>query len=237
MKSKEYEFYYNKGIVYNDEGKYTLAIENYIKALSYNRQSIEAYFNLGVAYINNKEYELAIDGFNNVLKLNPNETLAYSNIALAYSRRKNYDLAISNYQKVLALNPDDVDTYKDLADVYVRNKQYDEAINYYNKALEINPCLIQVKQSLKTAINLKNQNEPACEKEESVVYDEIQDNSNEVMAQSYFNSGVNCIKEKNIDSAIENFRNCLKISPDFPNAYNFLDKMLQIKAKMYEINK
>lgn len=238
--NNEYQIFYNKGTAYNDEGKYTLAIDNYLKALSINNDSIEIHFNLGIAYINKKEYDLAIDSFNNVLKLNPDEVVAYSNIALAYARNKNYSKSIENYKKVLSYTPDDADTYKDLADVYVRSGGYDLAIENYNTVLKINPCMVQVKKSLETAINLKNQNKPADNQTSQVnnpVYQQTNEKEINQLAQNYFAAGVTCIKEQNIDGAIDNLRNCLKLSSSYPGASDLLNKVLLIKQRMYEAKK
>jgi len=236
MDNKEYEYFYNKGIAFNDEGKFTLAIDNYLKALSISPDSIEAHFNLGVVYINKKEYELAISSFDHVLSINPDEEAAFSNIALAYGRSKNYDMAIKYYKKVLDITPDDTDTFKDLADVYLKKGDHDTAIDYYNRALKLNPYMMHVKKALQTAINLKNQAlaNPNPLHKYTMLYDNIDEETEKTeLANQFFYSGVKCIKEQNIDGAIEHFRHCLKIDPDYANAYNLLNKMLKLKEQAY----
>ena len=233
MSENDAKFYYNKGIIYNEEGKYGLAIDNLKTALSMEPDSMEINFNLGVAFMNKKEYTPAIECFKKVLILSPDEVAALSNLALAYAKINDFNQAIDNYKRVLELNPEDIPTFKDLGDVYTKNKQYDEAIEYYQKFLKAHPTSFVVKDSLNTAINLKknqvgikNDNAAVVKNETPTVKDE------EIKsAEEYFELAVNCVKEQEFDTAIENVRKCLKIDSDYPNAYDLLNKLFKIKEK------
>lgn len=229
------KYFYNKATVYNDEGKYTLAIDNFKKALEQDPHSIEIIFNLGVAYLNKKEYDSGIECFENVLNISPDEAAAFSNLALSHAKKHDFEKAILYYQKVLAINPEDTGTFKDLGDSYVKNRQYDEAIQYYEKFLQHHPTSFIVKESLQTAINLKNSLGKGTELKEATVpptvntYSAGKELTNS--PEEYINMAVNCVKEQNIDMAIENLRNCLKIDPDNKKAGELLNKLFELKQK------
>lgn len=224
------KYYYNKATVYSDEGKYTLAVDNFKKALAIEPDSIEIIFNLGITYINKKEYDSAVECFEKVLKVSPDEVAALSNIALAHSKKFEFDKSINYYKKVLEINPEDTSTFKDLGDVYTKDKQYDNAIEYYNNFLKAHPTSNIVKESLKTVINLqKNQSfaKPANSVKEAVKKSAEPAES----AESCFNTAVSCVKEQKFDIAIEHLRKCLKINPHHSRAYDLLNKLFKIKEK------
>lgn len=233
MSENNAKYYYNKGIIYNEEGKYGLAVDNLKTSLSMEPDSVEINFNLGVAYINKKEYGSAIECFKTVLNKSPDEAAALSNIALAYAKKFEFNSAIDYYKKLLSIKPDDTPTYKDLGDVYTKNKQYDNAIECYQNFLKTHPTSFIVKDSLNTAINLKkNQTETNIDNE-PVVNNKPQLISGEdaKSAQEYFDFAVNCVKEQKFDTAIENLRKCLKINSNYPNAYDLLNKLFKVKEK------
>lgn len=235
---RDAKFYYNKGTIYNGEGKFGLAIDNYKMSLSLDPDSIETHFNLGVAYINKKEYELAVECFKTVISKSPDEAAAYSNLALTYGKLSQYELAIINYKKVLELSPDDTSAFKDLGDVYTKNKQYDNAIECYQNFLKAHPTSFVVKESLHTAINLKknaqgiteNDNEPKKSPEIKPVHDESSETHE--TAETFFTNAVNYVKEQNFDLAIENLRKCLRIDSKYPSASDLLNKLFLIKEKL-----
>jgi len=238
MSENDSKFYYNKGIIYNEEGKYGLAVDNFKTALSFEPDSFEINFNLGVAYINKKEYSSAIECFKIVLKKSQDEVAALSNIALAYAKNNDFDTAVNYYKKVLELKPDDTATFKDLGDAYTKNKQYDNAIECYQNFLKIHPTSFIAKESLNTAMNLKKNHVKTNIPNESVVKNESQPISREEVkpAEEYFELAVNYVKEQNFDKAIENLRKCLKINSNYPNAYDLLNKLFKVKEKFNNIN-
>jgi tetratricopeptide (TPR) repeat protein len=230
---KDANYYYNKATVYTDEGKHSLAIDNFKKALELEPDSIEFMFNLGIAYINKKEYDSAIGCFHEVLKRSPNEIAAFSNLALAYTRKQENEPAIKYYKKVMELSPEDTSTYKDLADVYVKNRQYDEAIECYEKFIKANPSSVIAKESLKTAINLKNNAASSPQPVSNKPVDALPINEASTPTESaddLFVAAVNYVKLQNIDAGIENLRKCLKINPNYPKAGDLLDKLFKLKA-------
>lgn len=237
MSANDAKFYYNKGIIYNEEGKYGLAVDNYKTALSMEPESFEINFNLGVAYINKKEYVCAIECFKVVLGQSPDEVAALSNIALAYAKNNDYNPAIEYYKKLLVIKPDDIPTFKDLGDVYTKNKQYDNAIECYKTFLKAHPTSFVVKESLNTALNLKK-NLGEIQKDSKPTVDKHIDSDTEQAtsgytesAEEFYQLAVNFVKVQDLDAAIENLRKCLKINSNYPNAYDLLNKLFKIKEK------
>lgn len=238
LSNPEFKIHYNKGIKYNDEGKYNLAVVNFEKALECDPDCIEAHFDLGAVYINKKDYDLAIKSFNNVLRLNPNEVTAYVNIALAYLRIGDFGNSIESYKKALTINPEDIDTVVDLAYAYVKNQQYDEAIELYNKAMNYGSHRFKAKEGLDQALNLKgyyeqNKAEKPAEKQvETTEKISIENNEEEIKDHhEHYEIAVNFVKQNDFEAAIENLRKCIRLEPHFTKAKALLDKLYILKEK------
>jgi tetratricopeptide (TPR) repeat protein len=222
---KSAEYYYNKGIVYYDEGKFNIAIDNFNSAISINPDRSEFYYNLGNSYFKKKEYDQAIEQYNKALSLKPVDINTFHNLGIIYSWKKEYELALDYYNKILPLIAEDADIYHEMGNVYLKKGEYDIAIDYYNKALKIHPCHLAVLESLADAQELKKADDLL--KEKSNINEEVKIINLE-NPEEFFNLGVSYTKEKLYCFAIESFRKCLKIDQKYPKAYEFLNKLLEV---------
>ena len=66
--------YYDRGIIYNDRGKYEIAISDFTSALQFNFNHPDAaYYNRGLAYYMLEKFDLALSDFNEALQINPDD--------------------------------------------------------------------------------------------------------------------------------------------------------------------
>lgn len=87
---------YNLGNAFYKQGKYSEAMESYIKALSNiqknkklnGNQLAAAFHNLGNSLLSQKQYEQSIEAYKNALKINPNDNETRYNLAYAQQFRK-----------------------------------------------------------------------------------------------------------------------------------------------------
>lgn len=227
MEDKKATTFYKKGVQYNSESKYKLAINNFIKALELEPDFTEAQFDLGIAYLKTEEYDSAINCFYNVLNKNENETFAQSNLALAYLKKGEYKKSIDLYFKLLSTNPEDPEIILDLAYAYVRNQQYDQAIVMYNQAMKFGSHRIKAEEGLNTALNLqKSKKEQEAKKDKINQYHQMH-----LTPEHYFDLAVDNVREQDLDEAIKNLRNCLKANKNYSKASVLLDRILEIKEK------
>jgi tetratricopeptide (TPR) repeat protein len=224
MATESAEYFYNKGITYYQEGKYNIAIDNLKKALELKPDFAECYYNLGNTYFKRKEYDMAIDAYNKGLAIKSDDLQSFYNLAIIYTWKKEFDLAIEFYNKIMTIIPDNPDVYEELGNIYFKKNDYDNSIDYYNKGLSINPYSISLKESLDKVLEIKKIEEEKNKKVEEPK-PEIKENADEP-----FNLAINYVKEKNFTFAIDCLRKCLKINPDYPNAFDLLNKLLPLAS-------
>ncbi|MEP1790275.1 CHAT domain-containing tetratricopeptide repeat protein [Reichenbachiella sp.] len=153
--------YANIGRLYTEEGKYDLALENLLLALSImegNIQSDDAqlaivYNNIGNIYSDINSYEYSLKYFNKAIQLTKNRygtehrhlAYFYNNMGLVYFRMGIYHMALEYYLNSIEIVEqaefvDDMNrgfTYANISDTYRMLKQYDRALEVHQKALDL----------------------------------------------------------------------------------------------------
>lgn len=120
IKNNDWQSFLYLGLIYEDLGKETLAMENYSKSLDLRVNTI-AYFRLGKIYREKGDYKQAAKYFLGLIKSDPSVRLAYYYLGECLDRSGDYQEA-----------------YKFLA----------KAVNFYPKAAVVQDKLKSVKQSL-----------------------------------------------------------------------------------------
>lgn len=102
---KAYKAYYNLGVLYFGEEKYSLALENFKKAQKYKNDLAIIYYNIGCTYINMGEFKKARNELLYAIELKGTEPDYYYNLALCYKKLNNEKKAkyyLDIREKVLA---------------------------------------------------------------------------------------------------------------------------------------
>ena len=133
------QYYYEQGVVYDEEGMLDEAIVQYKIAITINPSHADAHNNLGVDYGKKGMFDEAIAEFNKVLEVNPNDDVAHSNLGMAYLNKRMFDEAIDEFNKTLEINPNNVAAHGNLGTAFGGKEMYDEAIAQWKTALSIDP--------------------------------------------------------------------------------------------------
>ena len=133
--------YYNRGVVYDELGKFSQAIADYTKAIAINPKFFEAYNNRGYAYDKLKDKTQAIADYTMAITINPQYSNAYYNRGNLYADLKNYQQAIYDYTQAIAINPKDFEAYFNRGVAYLKMTDYDyqKGVDDLSRAIEINP--------------------------------------------------------------------------------------------------
>lgn len=96
-----FNLYYNRGLTYGNLQQYDKAIEDYVKALTFNAKDPSVYYYRGNSYLLLGEYKKAINDFNKAISLKPEFAEAYYNRAILYRAMGQKEKAIDSYLKFL----------------------------------------------------------------------------------------------------------------------------------------
>ncbi len=138
---KQAEAIRNLGEVYMAEGKYTLALQELLRAEKIYNNDPFLYNDLGLAYMFKGKNDLAVKQFKKAVALKPDYAPALNNLGNAYMSMGDWDAAIACYQKVvqdlLYLTPSR--PLSNMGRAYYKKKEYGLAEKYYLEALELKP--------------------------------------------------------------------------------------------------
>lgn len=132
------------GEAYMQEGNFTLALKELLKAEQQNPNDPDLHNDLGLVYMAKKETDLAVKHFKKAIEITPDFTAAKNNLGTAYLAKEDWDAAIAVFTEV---NKDLLYTtphfsHSNLAWAYYNRQQYDLAEQQYKEALEIEPKFI-----------------------------------------------------------------------------------------------
>jgi len=152
----------HRGYLYNDQGRYDKALDDFSRAIDINPKYAEAYNNRGNIYSRQGSYEKAIDDYTRAIELKPGIAEAYNNRGLAYGYIGLYEKAIADYTKVIEINPGIAEAYNNLGMAYGNQGIYDKAISGFSKAIELKPDYGQAYNNRGIAYCRKGLYDTAC---------------------------------------------------------------------------
>lgn len=150
------------GKVYNFQGNFSKAIEEYNYALSLQRELMgdssrhvgQSLMLFGITYNSMKKYDMALDYYKdalniyeNIFKDNNSSEIAniYNNMGVVYENKKDNNHALLYYEMALNMrkelydyeHPDIAYSYSNIAGVYDHLEEFDKAIAYYQKSIDV----------------------------------------------------------------------------------------------------
>ena len=206
--------YYNRGLVYEDQGEVERAIDDYTKAIDLNPNYANAYNNRGLVYENKGEVERAIEDFNRAIQLNPNLAETHNNRALTYKDQGEIERAINDFNRAIQLKPDDAKTYYNRALTYKDQGEIERAINDFNRAIQLKPDDAEAYYNRGVVHAKKEDYKHAIEDYTKA----IQLNPNYAIA--YNNRGLVHDGQGEIEHAIEDLDRAIDLKPDYAKAYH-----------------
>ncbi len=106
-----FDSYYNRGLEYFIHESYTLALEDFNKAISYNKNSVEGYFIRAYTKYMLDDLEGAVKDYEKVIELKPNSFNAYINLGNILGTLGYGEQAIEKFNAAIKLQPDNPDGY------------------------------------------------------------------------------------------------------------------------------
>ncbi len=147
-----YLAYYNRGVLYQDQGKLDEAIEDYSSAVKLDPEYSEAYYNRGVARDSRGDFADASEDYNTTIKLNPEHVKAYNNRGAIRKKRGDLAGAIVDFTRAIQVRPLVPESYVNRGVIRFSQNDLQRAIQDFCRALEVAPAnwthRVQVEQLL-----------------------------------------------------------------------------------------
>ena len=134
-----YSAYYERGLIFYNNGDYTKAKEDFNKVLSLKSSNFEATYNLGIISAKELNMKDAVKYFKKALSMNSQSADAYIQLALVYQADGKLDEAAENYLQGLKIAPYNSLSYLNLGKIYLSKGDYENSIKYLSQAEISNP--------------------------------------------------------------------------------------------------
>ena len=129
----------NRGISYDDSGRYQEAINDYDQAIALNPKGAMVFNNRGSAYAYLGKYQKAINDYDQAIVLNPKFSEAFNNRGVVYGNLRKYQKAMEDYDQAIVLNPKNAKAFNNRGNAYTNLGEYQKAIEDYNQAIVLDP--------------------------------------------------------------------------------------------------
>lgn len=140
--------HYELGVLLEEAGQITEAIEHYRIAIDLNPMLAEAHINLGAALASLGDLNGAIGVYRAALRLHPQLAEAHFNWGNALVAQDKMDEAIEHYQQAIALQPSHALAHYNLANALATKKRLSEAIAAWHQAIIVNPDFAEARANL-----------------------------------------------------------------------------------------
>jgi protein O-mannosyl-transferase len=188
--------------------------------------NVTALHNYGIFLVNSDNYDEGMEHLREALRLQPNSVTVHNSLAQALWQKGQVEEAEKLLRASLTLKPDNPDTHSYLAIVIGSSKErYLESIEQYREAIRIKPNHHRARLGLAITLQLHGQKEEAEEH-----YRQVFQENPYVIAENRFNIGWTLAAQNELEEAIVQYQEGLKILPKNAGAQLFLAYLHQRKG-------
>jgi len=129
------------GNVFNSQGKYRDAVDEFKKAVALDRSGDEPLRGVADAYEKLGDIASAESAYQQAIALRPQYWGGYNALGAFYFRQSRYPDAVRTIRRVIELAPENFQGYFNLGGVLLAQGQYSEAIAVLQRSIQIRPTL------------------------------------------------------------------------------------------------
>jgi type IV pilus assembly protein PilF len=225
VRKKQEEASRNLGEAYMQQGDFSSALREFLKAEKIYSKDPYLQNDLGLAYMAKGRLDLAIKHFKKAVKLKPDYTPAKNNLGTAYLAKKEWDVAIVCFKEIV----DDIlyatphYPLTNLGWAYYNKQEYEVAEKYYSDALKLEPNFIIALRGL-------GQNYMAMERAaDAVAILEKAVKKYPRSAESYFYLAKAYSLSQEYKKAISTYNKVVELAPDSLLAFDARKEVEKIK--------
>ncbi|MCP4252621.1 MAG: tetratricopeptide repeat protein [Candidatus Scalindua sp.] len=188
---------------------------------------LSPHFDLARLYLLMDDTDKSIEEYKTLADLDPKNASVHLSIGNIYSRQGEIDKALDEYKQVIALAPDSPIGYNELAYHYAESgTNLDEGLKYALKAAELAPKDAAILDTLGW-IHFKKEN---YNKAIKILKTAVASRQNSPILR--YHLGMAHYKNRNLDNALNEFKNALKISARFKEASKAKDMIELIESRL-----
>lgn len=202
------------GEVYLNQGQYTAALQELLRAEALDPEDPYTQNSLGMVYAAKGKTDLAITAFKKALALKPDYAPARNNLGSAYLLQNNWDAAIACLMPLtgnLVYGTPHFPLYN-IGWAYYNKRDYKLAETYFREALDTQPDFARARWGLGLTYSANGNTDAALEQLEKAVQKEPE------FAQALFDLGNLYQIKGRRDKAIESYQRVISLVPDSPLA-------------------
>jgi tetratricopeptide (TPR) repeat protein len=188
----------NLGFALAGQGRIDEAIEQYYQSLRWKSDYAEAHLNLGVVLYGRGKVEESISHYREALKSDPSLAVAYRDLGIALVSQGRLEEGIACYLTALKIKPGDAAAHNNLGWALQRQGQVAQAIAHYQEALRLDPGSDMARGNLAAALRSGGQDS----------------------AEVHYITGMELSRQGREEEAISQYREALRLRPDFAEAHN-----------------
>jgi tetratricopeptide (TPR) repeat protein len=197
------------------QGKLDEGIEHYRAAIASRPYLEKTHFNLANALLMKGQNDEAAKEYETTIQLNPGSLEAHNALAAILAGKGRYDEAIAHLRASLKINPSDPNLHFDLANVLKQQGNPHDAIAEYKKSLELKP---NDPEALENIGMLLAQNGDVS----AAIVHFSQAAALRPNPTVHYELALAFTMQGNRQNAIDQYRNALRLKPDFILALNDL---------------
>jgi Flp pilus assembly protein TadD len=182
-----------------------------------------AHNNLGELLAGRGRLDEAAAHFTRAVEINPEFDQALHNSGMMLAQQRRLDEAIEQFSKTVEINPRFLEAYNKLGAALAERGRLDEAVAALSKALELNPNYPSAHGNMALVLEQQGKlDEAIAHYSEALRY-----MANIGMsAQTHYRVGSLLVKKGEKDQAVAHYREALRLKPDYSQAKQALDSIL-----------
>lgn len=131
--------FYTLGLSYNNENRFSEAIDPLKSAVRLDPKSAEAHGELAYTYRKLDRCALAVDEYKAAVRLKPETLTTQYGLGWCYGELKRYADALDPLRQSVRINPENTDAHRELGFALMQTQQYPEAIEQLQAATRLRP--------------------------------------------------------------------------------------------------
>lgn len=131
--------HYNLGREFEDQGKFTEALDYYNKAVSINPANPDAHYNLARLLARQGQHVEAIKHYRLALAIRPNDADSHNNLGLLLASSGDLDASLAEFHQAIRLDSGYAKGYFNIGRILTRQGRFENAEENYRHALQLSP--------------------------------------------------------------------------------------------------